>query len=158
MQPTTSKRYAVVDAESVVREIVEISADDDITVLRPGITPHPIPEPGMGSPRVFPGMLFAAGKFWNPVAVSGETTVVSAGQWRNLFTFDEHVKIDNFADDTALTVEQRGVMTTFAKNLTTLLNTDLADPNTALVVNLYATVGYIDQTRVSQVLSGHPVA
>jgi len=75
-------------------------------------------------------------------------------QFRSLFTFAERVEIDDFANNTNLTTDQKRQLKTLQYDLSIAESINLQDPLTIQGVQLLETLGLIAPGRASQVLAG----
>ena len=74
-------------------------------------------------------------------------------QFRNLFSMDELVALDNFASSTTLTSDQKAYLTTLMKNVDAAESIDLCYPMTQQGLAYIESAGLIAAGRAAQILA-----
>jgi hypothetical protein len=106
-----------------------------------------------GTPNI--GWLYENGVFVAPPPPPPpppKTTFTKFG-FRSRFTSDELLAVDNFANNSTLTAEQKAALTTITKNFDAAQNIDLTNAATIQGVDYLATAGLITADRANQILT-----
>lgn len=106
-----------------------------------------------GAPRVFAGSLYHLGQFWAPVkTLIDQPTVITHLQFRDLFTFPEQLKMDNFMTDPTLTDEHKKIFYTNTKTLDAAMDIDLNSKWIVAGLGFLVSIGYLSQERMDQIM------
>ena len=141
--------YGVINSENIIANI--ISADESTPISSDMIRVDNItPEPGIG-------WTYENGKFTPPPSPPPPPppppqTVFTKFGFRSRFTFSELVAVDNFADNSTLTADQKAALTTITKSFDAAQEIDITNQATIQGVNYLATCGLITAERAAQIL------
>lgn len=78
---------------------------------------------------------------------------ISKTDFRNKFTFDERVLIDNYSESTTLTSEQKSYMNTFTKDIELMTIIDLSSDYIKNYLSKLEEFGLIASNRASEILA-----
>ena len=94
----------------------------------------------------------------NPDITPGDGVVLTKYQFRQLFTLNERIAIDNAGSNTAIPSNYRAMLLTMAKDMELSAEVQLSKPDTIAGVGFLEQLGLIGTGRAAQVLSNTPPA
>jgi hypothetical protein len=108
----------------------------------------------INQPRYYPGCLYHNDKFWAPFTVVSPSDVsLSHYQFRELFTYEEMVRVDNFNTDSNLSLENKKVLYSFVKTLESTMSISLSNQYLIDGLNFLVSIGYITESRRLQIMN-----
>lgn len=94
----------------------------------------------------------------NPDTTTSDGVVLTKYQFRQLFTLNERIAIDNAPSNAAIPANYRAMLLTIAKDMELSAEVHLSKPNTMAGVGFLEQLGLIEAGRAAQVLSNTPPA
>jgi len=146
------KEYYVINGTTNIVEQTVLVEEAETATFYPGKIMVEV-NPQLGVPRSCPGQLFYCGKFWSQMQNTPSSKIISQFEFRNLFTFEEKVKVDNFSTDSSVSESSKKILNSILKSLDSASFVDLELDQVIDGLNFLMTVGYLTAARVAQILA-----